>query len=147
MARRLVLALLVLFIGGAAPHAQQAATAEAEVRKAESDRFNAFLKGDAAALDKLLSPDLIYTHGDGRVVDKATFIAELKTGDFKYVSIEAEEPRIKVFGDTAIVTSRAGMRVINKGAPAQIRIVYTNVHLRRNGSWQMVAWQATRLAQ
>ena len=145
MARRMVLALLVLFISSSAPYAQQAA--EAEVRKAESDRFNAFLKGDAAALDKLLSPDLTLYHGDGRVVDKNTFIAELKTGDFKYVSIDAEEPKVRIFGDTAIVTSRAGMHVINKGVPAQIRIVYTNVHLRRNGSWQMVAWQATRLAQ
>jgi ketosteroid isomerase-like protein len=147
MPRRLVLAVLVLLIAGSASYAQQTAAAEAEVRKAESDRFNAFLKSDAAALDKLLSPDLIYTHGDGRVVDKATFIAELKTGDFKYVSIEADDPRIRIFGDTAIVTSRAGMQVINKGAPAKIRIVYTNVHLRRNGSWQMVAWHATRLAQ
>ena len=143
MVLRLVLAL-VLFTSGAA-YAQQAG--DAEVRKAETDRFNAFLKGDAAALEKLLSPDLIYTHGDGRVVDKATFIAELKTGDFKYVSIDAEEPKVRIFGDTAIVTSRAGMQVINKGAPAKIRIVYTNVHLRRNGLWQMVAWQATRLAQ
>jgi hypothetical protein len=114
--------------------AQTASGAEQEVRKAENDRFAAMLKADTAALERLLAADLVYTHGDGRVVDKAVFIAEAKTGDFMY-------------GDTAIVTGSAGMQVVNKGAPAKIRIVYTNVHVRRGGAWQMVTWQATRLAQ
>ena len=54
---------------------------------------------------------------------------------------------VRIFGDTAIVVGTAGMQVVNKGAPAKIRIAYTTAQLRRNGSWQMVAWHATRLAQ
>jgi ketosteroid isomerase-like protein len=127
--------------------AQTASGAEQEVRKAENDRFAAMLKADTAALERLLAADLVYTHGDGRVVDKAVFIAEAKTGDFKYVSIDAGDLKVRVYGDTAIVTGSAGMQVVNKGAPAKIRIVYTNVHVRRGGAWQMVTWQATRLAQ
>ena len=130
--------------GGSLANARKA---EEEIRKAESDRFTAMLKGDAATLEKLLAPELSYTHGDGRVVDKAQFIAELKAGDFKYESIESTDVKVRVFGDTAIVTGGAGMRVVNKGIPAQIRIRYTNTQMRRNGSWQMVAWHATRLAQ
>ena len=121
--------------------------AEQEVRRAESDRFAAMVKRDLATVDKLLAPELIYTHGDGRVIDKAAFMADLKTGDFKYVSIEPTDLNVRIFGDTAIVTGGAGMQVINKGVPAQIRIRYTNTQLRRNGSWQMVAWQATRVPE
>ncbi len=140
--------LVVLFSAAAAEWTPAVAQgAEQEVRKAESARFGAMVKNDLAALDKLLAPELIYTHGDGRVVDKAAFIADLKTGDFKYVSIDAGESKVRVFGDTAIVSGVAGMSVTNKGAPAKIRIVYSTTHLRRNGSWQMVAWHATRLAQ
>ncbi|HTG89177.1 MAG TPA: nuclear transport factor 2 family protein [Vicinamibacterales bacterium] len=124
-----------------------AQSAEQDVRKAERDRFAAMLKNDVAALDRLLAPELIYTHGDGRVVDKAAFIADLKTGDFKYVTIDAGEPTVRVFGDAAIVNGTAGMSVVNKGAPAKIRIVYSTTQVRRNGSWQMVSWHATRLAQ
>ena len=120
---------------------------EEDVRKAESSRFAAMLKGDLAVLEKLLAPELSYTHGDGRVVDKATFIAELKAGDFKYERIEPTDVKVRIFGDTAVVTGGAGMRVVNKGVPAQIRIRYTTTQIRRNGSWQMVAWHATRLAQ
>ena len=125
----------------------QTNTAEAQVRKAEADRFAAMVKRDLTVIDRLLAPELVYTHGDGRVIDKAAFIADLKTGDFKYVSIEPTDLKVQIFGDTAIVTGGAGMQVVNKGAPAQIKIRYTNVQLRRNGSWQMVTWQATRLAQ
>jgi ketosteroid isomerase-like protein len=121
------------------------AAAEAAVRKAESDRFTAMIKADVAALDKLLGNDLVYTHGDARRIDKAAFISDFKTGAFKYTTIEPTEMTVKVYGDVAVVTGAAGMHIVNNGTPADIKIRYTNVHVRRNGAWQMVAWQATRL--
>jgi hypothetical protein len=121
--------------------------AEQELRANEKIRFAAMVSRDLAVIDRLLAPELIYTHGDGRVIDKAAFIADLKTGDFKYVSIDPLDIRVRLFGDTAIVAGEAAMQVVNKGVPAQIRIRYTNTQLRRNGAWQMVAWQATRLSQ
>ncbi|MCM3879651.1 MAG: nuclear transport factor 2 family protein [Vicinamibacterales bacterium] len=148
-----VLGLLAIVLAGGPPCAAQGSrapsekTAEQELRQVERDRFAAMVKRDAAVIDKLLAPELIYTHGDGRVIDKATFIAELKSGDFQYVTIEPTDVSVRVFGDAAVVTGGAGMHVINKGVPAQIKIRYTNTQVRRSGSWQMVAWQATRLAQ
>jgi len=141
--RLLTVAVLFLIL----PAAAWAQSAEGEVRKAESERFAAMLKGDVAALDKLLAPELAYTHGDGRLIDKKAFIDDLKTGDFKYVVIEQHGVQVRVFDDLAIVTGTAAMEVINKGTPAKIRIVYTTTQLRRNGSWQMIAWHATRVAQ
>ncbi len=141
---------IMAFAALGVPQAQRGSSpgsAEQEVRRAETDRFTAMVKRDLATVDKLLAPELIYTHGDGRVIDKAAFIADLKTGDFKYVSIEPTDITVRIFGDTAIVAGGAGMQVVNKGVPAQIRIRYTNTQLRRNGSWQMVSWQATRLPQ
>ena len=121
--------------------------AEEEVRRAERERFAAMLKADVGALDKLLGADLTYTHGDGRVIDKAAFISDFKTGAFKYVTIEPNDMTVRVFGDVAVVTGGAAMHVVNNGADANIKIRYTDVHVRRNGSWQMVAWEATRLPQ
>ena len=118
---------------------------EEDVRRAETDRFAAMVKADAASLDKLLSPELSYTHGDARVVDKSVFLAELKAGDFKYLTITPTDIKVRVYGNTAVVTGGAGMDIVNKGVPAKIRIRYTNTQVKKNGSWQMVAWQATRL--
>jgi hypothetical protein len=124
-----------------------AQSAEEQVRRAERDRFAAMVKADTAALDKLLAPDLIYTHGDARRIDKAAFISDFKTGAFKYVTIDPKEITVKVYGEVAVVAGAAGMQIVNNGVPATIQIRYTNVHVRRNGAWQMVAWQATRIAQ
>jgi ketosteroid isomerase-like protein len=124
-----------------------ASKAEDEVRRAEQERFAAMLKADVGALDRLLGADLTYTHGDARVIDKAAFISDFKTGAFKYVTIEPNEMMVRVFGDVAVVTGGAAMHVVNNGTPANIKIRYTDVHVKRNGSWQMVAWEATRLPQ
>lgn len=118
---------------------------EDEIRRAETDRFAAMVKADVATLDKLLAPELSYTHGDARVVDKSIFLAELKAGDFKYLTIAPNDVKVRVYGSTAVVTGGAGMDIVNKGVPAKIRIRYTNTQIKKSGSWQMVAWQATRL--
>jgi hypothetical protein len=133
---------------GAAAHAQGAPAErdDAALQQAEKNRFAAMVKADVAALDKMLASELSYTHGDARVVDKNVFLAELKAGDFKYLTIQPADIQVRVYGDSAVVTGGAAMDIVNKGVPATIRIRYTNMQVRRSGSWQMVAWQATRLA-
>jgi ketosteroid isomerase-like protein len=145
--------LAVMALAGTLFAAQPASTpaglasAQEAVRKAENERFAAMLKADVTVLDKLLGADLTYTHGDGRVIGKAAFISDFKTGAFKYTIIEPNDMTVRVFGDVAVVTGGAAMHVVNNGAPADIKIRYTDVHVKRNGAWQMVAWEATRLAQ
>jgi hypothetical protein len=63
------------------------------------------------------------------------------------VTIEPNEVSVRVYGTVALVTGGAAMHVVQNGADAHIRIRYTNAHVKRNGSWQMVAWQATRIPQ
>lgn len=123
-----------------------ALSVEDHLRRAERARFDAMVARDATRLDALLARELSYTHGDGRVVDKATFIADLTSGDVAYLDIQPTGMTVRVFADAAIVTGAAAMRVVNKGSPAQIRIVYTTTHIKRHDSWQMVAWHATRIA-
>ena len=143
-----VIVLAGALFGAQAAFAQGAMSKDQQaVRKAEADRFAAMLKADVTALDKLLGADLTYTHGDGRVIGKAAFISDFKTGAFKYVMIQPNEIKVRVFGDVAVVTGGAAMQVVNNGVPATIRIRYTDVHVKRNGAWQMVAWEATRLPQ
>lgn len=120
---------------------------EEGVRQAERARFAAMVKADVGALDKLLAPELIYTHGDARRIDKAAFISDFKTGAFNYVTIEPSEMNVRVYGDVAVVTGAAAMHVVQDGKDAHIRIRYTNTQVRGGGGWQMVAWQATRIPQ
>jgi aconitase B len=103
------------------------------------------LKGDADALEKLLASELSYTHSNAAVQDKASFISDIKTGKIKYLTIEPSDRKAQVFGNMAIVTGGASVHVIQNGNDLTFKIRYTNAHINRSGSWQMVAWQSTRL--
>jgi hypothetical protein len=125
--------------------AQASTAAETAVLKADSDRFVAMLKADVAALEKLLAADLSYAHSSGAVQTKDEFVNDLKTGTLKYVSIEPRDQKVRVYGTVAVVTGGAAVHIIQRGTDQSFQLRYTNVQVLRNGAWQMVAWQATRL--
>lgn len=129
----------------AATAASAAAKAELELQKAEKDRFEAMVKADVGTLDKLLAPELSYTHSNAQVQDKGGFIGDIRSKAIRYLSIEPTDIHATVFGTTAVVTGSAAVHVIQNGNDLTIKIRYTNVHVNRRGEWQMVAWQATRL--
>jgi len=121
--------------------------AEEQVRQAEKDRFTAMIKADTGELDKLLATELIYTHSNAQVQDKTAFIGDIKSGAIKYLTIEPSDQTVHVFGTAAVVTGAAAVHVLQNGTDLSIKIRYTTVHLNRNGAWQMVAWEATRVPQ
>jgi hypothetical protein len=137
--------------GAATPAASATATAaakaEQDVQKAEKDRFEAMVKADAGALDRLLAPELSYTHSNAQLQDKAGFIADIRSKAIRYLSIEPNDIHVLVVGTTAVVTGGAAVHVIQNGNDLIIKIRYTNVQVNRRGEWQMLAWQATRLPQ
>ena len=144
-----VLALALLLAGSSiraqtppapATAANTTAKAEGDVRQAERDRFAAMVKADTGALDKLLASELSYTHSNAQIQDKAAFIRDIKTGAIKYVSIEPNDMKVRVFGNAAVVTGGATVHVVQNGSDLSIKIRYTATHINRSGSWQMVAW-------
>jgi len=114
--------------------------------KLDEERTEAMIKGDLAALDRLLADDLSYVHSSTKVDTKASFIENLRSGAAKYKAFQREEANTRVFGDSAVNAGVATVSVENQGqAPATFKIRYTNVWVNRGGKWQMVAWQATRV--
>lgn len=142
------IALLAVITLAAAPRGQAAkaaAGAEEAVLKADNARFDAMIKADGAALEKLLADELSYTHSNAQVQDKAAFISDIKSGKIKYLTVEPTDQKARIFGNMAIVTGGASVHVVQNGNDLTFKIRYTNAHINRGGAWQMVAWQATRL--
>jgi ketosteroid isomerase-like protein len=119
--------------------------AEQEIRQREARRFEAIVRGDAAALDDILSDDLSYTHATGVHETKAEFLAKLKAAQLKYESFAPEDVRVRIYGTTGVVTGVARVKVQVKGEPLSFPLRFTDVYVKQGGRWQMVAWQATRL--
>ncbi len=116
-----------------------------DVQKLDAERFDAMIRGDAAALEGLLADDLVYTHASGKVDSKASFLDDVKGGQLRYKVIRPEDPKLSVYGDTAVATGLAAFEVNNHGQELNMRLRYTDVWVKRGGKWQMVAWQSTRL--
>jgi hypothetical protein len=126
-----------------------AGKAEQQVLQAEKDRFAAMVKVDEAALNKLLTDDLIYVHTSALLQTKKEFIDSLKGGTIKYISVTPTESdwKVRIVGNVAIVNGAAAVHVIDHGNDLNFKIRYTNVHTNRAGYWQMMSWEATRFPQ
>lgn len=142
--RRAMLAVLLAILVSGGVFAQ---TPEADVRAADAQRFAAMVARDRPALERLLADDLTYTHSTGQVDSKAQFLDSLASGALVYRSIEPEEAAVRVYGETAVVTGRAVMRIENRGQTLVLPVRFTSVYVRRDGLWRLAAWQSTRLPE
>ena len=122
---------------------------EQEVLRVENARIEAILHADTAALERLLSDDLTYTHSTGRVDSKTSFIRSIQSGDLTYVAIQPDELRVRVYGDAAVLTGRSAMKVKSPRLQNQtldLDVRFLIVYAKQDGHWRQVAWQSTRIA-
>src|SRR3984957_16802056 len=96
-----VLGVAMIGISGAKAAQELSADEEAVAKRVEAFR-SALFTADPKALGGLCAPELSYSHSDGHVEDKATFIKNATAGTSKLLSLEWKDPWIRVVGDVAI---------------------------------------------
>lgn len=147
----IVLSIVLLATSAPAPasdaHAGRLGRSERQVLDAERRRIAAMVQGDTDTLNAVLANELTYTHTTGRTDTKSDFITALTEGRLKYESLDTEELRVRVYGQTGVLTGRAKVRVGSRGPAVSFRMKYTGVYVRRDGRWQLAAYQATRLPE
>ena len=118
---------------------------EASLRAAELARFQANVDADGAALDKLLDAGLEYSHSNGKLDSKSSFIASLKDGSLDYVSLDPTIQGLRLFGDVGVIRGLVKVAVTIDGKNSEFTIGYTDVWLWKDGRWQMTEWRSTRM--
>ena len=135
--RHMVLPALVVGLMGVVPAFAASAEEEAVAKNVEAFRL-AQIAADAKALDVLCAPELSYSHSDGRVEDKATFIANATNGKSKFLVLEYLEPQIRVVGPAAIVRFHW---VAEAQSAADGTKTKTNLHILMNWQKQGAEWK------
>jgi hypothetical protein len=118
-----------------------------ELSNLEDSRCAAMIHADGDALSRLLDDDLVWTHSSARLDTKASFLQGLKEGGTRYLTINRSEETIRVHGNLAVITGIADLQAVLKGEQRQLRNRYTNIWVKRDGAWKMVAWQSTAVPQ
>jgi ketosteroid isomerase-like protein len=118
---------------------------ESSVTKIEHELLGAMLAGDISKFDRYLADTYTFTDPDGVVSDKATGMADMKSGVLKFESSKMEDVKFHVYGDTAIATYGSNDRATYKGKDVSGRYRWTDVFVKRNGKSQIVAGQGTRI--
>lgn len=134
---------LALALAPAGPAASQT-DAIAAVQRAEQARFDAQVRRDTAALRQLLGADLTYIHSNALVENRDHFIETIALGRIVYDSLVPVEMRRRVYGETVVGDGQVRVQVQMNGETIRVDLLVTTVHVRRDGRWQLVAWQSTR---
>ena len=117
-----------------------AGTPDAEIVALEARLRTAQLNADVAALDALISADLLFAGPDGSLGTKAQDLAAHGSGVVRFREHEPTELRIRRVGaDVALVALRARLVVEVGGAAMSGDYRYTRVWAREHdGPWQVV---------
>jgi hypothetical protein len=103
--RHVVLPALAVGLLGSLPALAASSDEEAVAKNVEAFRA-AQAAADPKVLDSLCAPELSYSHSDGRIEDKATFVANATNGKNNVLSLVYQDTKIRVVGAAAIVRFR-----------------------------------------
>ena len=148
MKRLVSAALLLLFVTGAV--SAQTAPDAAELTKLLNDFLAGASRNDAAIHERFWADDLIYTRSAGRRVNKAEVMHDVRTTpapkptDPKTI-YTAEDIRIQQYGNTAVVAFRLVATTEIGGAKYIANLLNSGTFVKRDGKWQVVNWQSTRM--
>ena len=135
--RQLILPALALGLLSVAPAFAASEDEDAVGKSVEAFRAAQFA-ANAEALASLCATELSYSHSDGRVEDKATFIANATSGKSKFLSLEYQDTKIRVVGPAAIVRFHW---VGEQEAVADGKKSSTNLHILMNWQKQAADWK------
>jgi ketosteroid isomerase-like protein len=136
----------VALLGAAAVPAFAGADEEAVAKNVEAFRA-AQAAADAKTLEGLCAAELSYSHSDGRVEDKATFVTNATDGKSKVISLAYQDVKIRVVGPAAIVRFHW---VGESESVADGKKSSTNLHILMNwqkqgNDWKLLSRASTKL--
>ena len=138
--------------GVPAPNAGDAAKI-AEVLAFDKDMEAAVVRGDVRSLDRMLSPDFIFTHGDGwtsggaplKVDTKATWLAWVAKQPPPYFYRDLDHVQVELHGDIALTIGRyLYLPQAATPPPGHMYVWFERVYQKQNGAWKHLSHRTVK---
>ena len=149
----IVLVLIVAGIGISSGKAAERADANSndetkkEVLKIEQELQQAVVKDATKILDQTFADGMIWLTSTGRFLTKSEVLADIRSGNLSEFSFKSDDSQVNVYGNTAIVYRTTTEHDKGTGKNETPPRTVTDVFVKRDGKWQMVAHGATSTAQ
>jgi ketosteroid isomerase-like protein len=115
-----------------------------EITALQQAWMQAWIDRDAATCERLLAPEFrLRSVATDDVVDRAEWLRQLQSGRVAADGFNHDEMDVAVMGDTAVTMSRITQRAQIDGRDWSATLHVTDVWVRRDGAWQVVARHAS----
>jgi len=119
---------------------------DAKAVAALDTKYKAEVKtNDSATMDQILADDFILVTGRGSVFSKADLIDSARKKEVTYER-QDEEPgtqKVRVWGNTAVVTALLWIKSVQGGKPADYKLWFSDTYVRTPTGWRYVFGQAS----
>lgn len=136
--RTLLLITGLILASGASSFAQEKSDA-ATVRSLELKWTESYKQRSIDILSSLLADEFVITVEDGNVYSKAGYISHTADSKVRVEVAEMSDLRVRIHGNTAIVTGAYHERGVSEGKPYEYHDRLTDVWMKSGGKWQVVA--------
>lgn len=136
--------LSALFVLVALAISAMAQNTEEQLKKYETDRAAAVVKGDVDTVEKGTADDYTFINANGQQMDKSQLVNAMKTGGLKLTADDISDMRVRVYGDTAVITGKSNVKGTIGGKDASGLQLFTRVVVKKDGRWQSIALQQTK---
>lgn len=143
-----ILSISLALVSASCSHSQFRHTdGEAElIRAAERARLAALVAGDVAKAAQFHADEFQLVNPVGAVLSKAQYLGSLASGQLDYVAWEPAEIEVRHEGRQAVIRYRSKLQVtVNGRSLPKTPHWHIDVYEKRNGKWQVVWSQATRI--
>jgi ketosteroid isomerase-like protein len=122
---------------------------EKEIRKLEEELTQTEMRLDVDALDRIYADDIMVTAPIGICVDKPAVMTEVRQAadKAKVEKYDKNELKVRAFGDTAVTSYRITAKARFEETEINRVFCITNVWMKRQGRWQIVARHTANLEQ
>jgi ketosteroid isomerase-like protein len=115
--------------------------------EAEQDIARAMRDNDGAVLERMLADDWIVIATTGGVAEgKSTFPDGIKSGYLTRKTFELSEPRVRLYGNVALITTKVKLSGIFKGKSFDVMERQTDVLHWEHGGWKSVLTHETKIS-
>jgi ketosteroid isomerase-like protein len=116
---------------------------EATVAALDTEYQAAVKRNDAVVMDRILAENFVLVVGSGKTFNKKDLLEEARRRRMQYEHQEDSEQKVRVWGDTAVVTAKLWEKGTENGKPFDVHAWFSDTYVRTPGGWRYAFAQSS----